>query len=91
MALFLNGSAECHIRKCPGKYFADRSVWVAMVMILAKFTISRKREASGHVHEPEARFETGFVRSVHFAALPNWSLTIPRHPKKFTCDIIARQ
>ncbi|KAF9009234.1 cytochrome P450 [Hymenopellis radicata] len=62
-------------RKCPGKYFADHGFWMAMVMILAKFTICKKRDASGHVHEPEARFETGFVR----------------HPKKFACDIIARQ
>ena len=37
---------------CPGRFFADTTVWLAMVRILAVFDISQLKDADGNVLHP---------------------------------------
>lgn len=61
-------------RKCPGRYFADAGVWLALSMIISRFDISKAKDSEGNVITPVAEFESAFVR----------------HPKKFECCIRPR-
>ncbi|KAG7447172.1 cytochrome P450 [Guyanagaster necrorhizus] len=73
MPLFLRLSAG--FRKCPGRYFADAGVWLALSMIISRFDISKAKDSEGNVITPVAEFESAFVR----------------HPKKFECCIRPRK
>ncbi|THU94635.1 cytochrome P450, partial [Dendrothele bispora CBS 962.96] len=62
------------ITDCPGKYFADAGIWLAVVSLVTYTDIGKARDAQGREIIPEVEFETGFVR----------------HPKKFPCSITPR-
>ncbi|KAI0089003.1 cytochrome P450 [Irpex rosettiformis] len=47
-------------RICPGMYFADNSIFIAVVMMLYAFTITRANGPDGHVIIPEAEYG-GFI------------------------------
>ncbi|KAF9463048.1 cytochrome P450 [Collybia nuda] len=61
-------------RICPGRHFADDSLWIAMATILATLSISRATDSEGGEIIPDVRVETG----------------ITSHPKPFPCDIKFR-
>ncbi|KAK0201063.1 cytochrome P450 [Desarmillaria ectypa] len=73
MPLFLR--LTIGVRKCPGRYFADAGVWLALSMIISRFDISKVKDSEGNVITPVAEFESAFVR----------------HPKKFKCCIRPRK
>ncbi len=52
------------VRKCPGRYFADAGVWLALSMIISRFDISKAKDSEGNVITPVAEFESAFVRCV---------------------------
>ncbi|KAI0340696.1 cytochrome P450 [Trametopsis cervina] len=61
-------------RMCPGRHFADRTLWLTFARLLAVFDICKLKNAEGHVLEPEIKFVTG----------------IASHPEPFPCDIRPR-
>lgn len=61
-------------RICPGRHFATRSLWAAIVSILATLRLSKARDENGHEIEVKPEFDTGIVL----------------HPKPFQCSIEPR-
>ncbi|PCH43269.1 cytochrome P450, partial [Wolfiporia cocos MD-104 SS10] len=61
-------------RICPGRQFADTSVWLAIAGILATMTICKERDATGKEVIPEVAYTSGIVSHVH----------------SFTCAILPR-
>ncbi|KAI0701989.1 cytochrome P450 [Cytidiella melzeri] len=47
-------------RVCPGMYFADNSIFIAVAMMLYVFTVSKARSLDGGVIEPEVEYD-GFI------------------------------
>jgi hypothetical protein len=52
-------------RMCPGRFLADRTVWLAGARMLAVFDISGTKDAQGHPIDPEIKFTTGIARYVY--------------------------
>ncbi|KAH9886935.1 cytochrome P450 [Cubamyces lactineus] len=61
-------------RVCPGRDFADNSVWLAMANVISLFDISKTVDCYGHEVTPAPEFHSGFVS----------------HPKPFACCIRPR-
>ncbi|KIK64984.1 hypothetical protein GYMLUDRAFT_160389 [Collybiopsis luxurians FD-317 M1] len=61
-------------RRCPGRHFGDRSVWLAAASIISTVDISKAKDRSGNEITPEVKFIPGFVR----------------HPVEFSCRIQPR-
>ncbi|KLO09952.1 cytochrome P450 oxidoreductase OrdA-like protein [Schizopora paradoxa] len=61
-------------RICPGKEFADDSLFVAMSMMLALLNIERARDSTGKVIVPEVEYSLGIISA----------------PKEFRCSITPR-
>ncbi|KAI0363937.1 cytochrome P450 [Pilatotrama ljubarskyi] len=61
-------------RICPGKDFADASVWLAMACVISLFDIRKAVDCCGDEITPPPEFYSGFVG----------------HPKPFPCIIQAR-
>ncbi|PCH45080.1 cytochrome P450 [Wolfiporia cocos MD-104 SS10] len=61
-------------RICPGRHFADASIWLAIACTAALFDIRKARSADGQEITPAPDFNTGFVS----------------HPKRFPCEIKPR-
>ncbi|KAG5651409.1 hypothetical protein H0H81_008743 [Sphagnurus paluster] len=61
-------------RICPGRHFAESSVWCMMANIVATLIVSRTAEDSETSGVPELKVTPGFVR----------------HPKPFACTIRPR-
>lgn len=55
-------------RMCPGRFLADRTVWLAAARMLAVFDISRTKDAEGRLIDPEIKFATGIARYVYLMA-----------------------
>ncbi|KAK7676963.1 hypothetical protein QCA50_020081 [Cerrena zonata] len=51
-------------RLCPGKEMSEGSIFIAVTMILATFTIARPRDDSGQVYEPRVRWSPAFIREL---------------------------
>ncbi|KAN0084483.1 Cytochrome P450 [Tylopilus felleus] len=62
-------------RICPGRHFADASVWSVIANVLAVFSISKSKDANGVEIPVEPKFSSG--------------ITI--HPLPFACDIAPRK
>lgn len=52
------------IRICPGRRFADSSIWLAIANIIAMFDIRKVRDNAGREIEPAVEFTSGSVRCV---------------------------
>lgn len=50
-------------RKCPGRYFAADVIWLAIVDILAAFSIEKPIDELGDVLEPTGEYTSGLTRS----------------------------
>jgi len=50
-------------RICPGLYFAENSIWIAIATILYCFEIKKARDENDVEIEPVIDFD-GFIRSV---------------------------
>ncbi|TFK67985.1 cytochrome P450 [Pluteus cervinus] len=61
-------------RICPGRYFAETSVWSVMANVIATFDIKPAVDEKGEPVRPKVEFTTGFVR----------------HPHHFACNISPR-
>ncbi|KAH9912820.1 cytochrome P450 [Fomitopsis serialis] len=61
-------------RICPGRRFADISVWLVMANMVATFNISKARDALGNEITPPVLYEPGFTSE----------------PVQFQCSIIPR-
>ncbi|KAF9469506.1 cytochrome P450 [Collybia nuda] len=61
-------------RICPGRYFADASIWIAAALVLATMDISMALDENGKEIIPELEFSTG----------------ITSHPVPFRCNIRPR-
>ncbi|KAH9916791.1 cytochrome P450 [Fomitopsis serialis] len=61
-------------RICPGKEFADGSVWLAAANVLAAFDIRKARDAAGREVTPVPAFASGMIS----------------HVRPFACDIRPR-
>ncbi|KZT69382.1 cytochrome P450 [Daedalea quercina L-15889] len=48
-------------RICPGRRFADNSLWLAMANLIATFEIRKARDVKGNEITPPAQFESGFT------------------------------
>jgi len=62
-------------RICPGRHFAQASIWIAMAQILSTFTIERAKNASGEPIEP----------------VPEWAQGLTSYPKPFPCNFVPRR
>ncbi|PCH43299.1 hypothetical protein WOLCODRAFT_74047, partial [Wolfiporia cocos MD-104 SS10] len=51
-------------RVCPGRQFADISVWLAIACVIATMTISKKRDSNGNEITPEVIYTSGIVPHV---------------------------
>ncbi|KAJ3775821.1 cytochrome P450 [Lentinula raphanica] len=72
-------------RRCPGRHFADRNVWLVAASLVCSTIIGKAKDDAGREITPEARFLDGFVRhpaefpySIKFrpekmSALSNWN------------------
>ncbi|KAF9815577.1 hypothetical protein IEO21_04498 [Rhodonia placenta] len=49
---------------CPGRHFADVTIWLTVASIIAAFDISKARDAGGNEIIPRMSFTSGLVRSV---------------------------
>jgi cytochrome P450 len=61
-------------RICPGQYFADNSLWIAIATILSLFEIQRVKDEFGNDIIPPVAFNTG----------------VTSHPKPYECNIELR-
>ncbi|KAI0744945.1 cytochrome P450 [Earliella scabrosa] len=61
-------------RVCPGKAFADASLWLTAVNVIATMDLTFAKDSSGRDIVPEAGFLSGFIS----------------HPKEFTCAFRPR-
>ncbi|KAI8992776.1 cytochrome P450 [Trametes punicea] len=61
-------------RVCPGREFADNSVWLAIACIISLFDIKKAVDCYGNEITPAPEYFSGFVN----------------HPKPFLCSICAR-
>lgn len=61
--------------RCPGRHFADQSVWLAAAALVATVDILKARDSQGNEITPEATFVNGFVRYVLPRCLAGLSLT----------------
>ncbi|KAI0779913.1 cytochrome P450 [Fomes fomentarius] len=61
-------------RVCPGKAFADTTLWLTAVNIIATMDLTFSKDATGRDIVPEAGFLSGFIS----------------HPKEFTCAFRPR-
>ncbi|TFY60387.1 hypothetical protein EVJ58_g5185 [Rhodofomes roseus] len=61
-------------RICPGRYFADNSVWIVAACIISMMSIRKARDARGEEITPSPKFHSGIVI----------------HPEPFVCDIRPR-
>ncbi|KAI5117877.1 hypothetical protein M0805_002269 [Coniferiporia weirii] len=61
-------------RICPGRHFAENSIFIAVASILAAFDIQRTRDKNGVPITPSGEYTTNLVR----------------HPKPFKCKITPR-
>ncbi|KAH9917083.1 cytochrome P450 monooxygenase [Fomitopsis serialis] len=61
-------------RICPGRRFADRSIWLSMAAMIATLDIQKARDASGGEITPPMSFTSGSVS----------------HAKEFVCSIKPR-
>lgn len=61
-------------RICPGKDFADESVFLTIAMTLAVFNIKKAKDENGDIIEPISSFEPGILS----------------RPHAFSCDISSR-
>uniref|UniRef100_A0A0W0EW69 Putative cytochrome P450 n=1 Tax=Moniliophthora roreri TaxID=221103 RepID=A0A0W0EW69_MONRR len=65
-------------RICPGRHFADQSLWHAMACILATLEILPEKDESGKIVVPEVRFTEGIVSQAipfRFAVRPRSEAT----------------
>ena len=81
-------------RICPGRYFADASLWIMMSNILAMFDIGPPLDASGNPQViGNIKFTDGLTRFVAFPAQTVSTLTLlhaDSHPEPFECTIRPR-
>ncbi|KAI0655715.1 cytochrome P450 [Cubamyces menziesii] len=61
-------------RVCPGRDFADNSIWLVIANVISLFDISKSIDCYGHEVTPAPEFHSGFVS----------------HPKPFACSIRPR-
>ncbi|KAJ3863973.1 cytochrome P450 [Lentinula novae-zelandiae] len=61
-------------RRCPGRHFGDRTVWLAAASLVCTMIISKTKDEHGNDITPNATFVNGFVR----------------HPSEFPCNIQPR-
>jgi len=61
-------------RICPGRHFADNSIWLAMASVVATLDIRKARDANGAEIDFVPKFDPGLVS----------------HPKPFPCEIRPR-
>jgi cytochrome P450 len=51
-------------RKCPGRYLAMDSLWIAMAYLLACYDIEKPTDEDGKAIEPSGEYTTGLLRYV---------------------------
>ncbi|KAF9074605.1 cytochrome P450 [Rhodocollybia butyracea] len=61
-------------RRCPGRYFADYSIWIAVATMVSTVDILKAKDNQGNEITPEVAFAPGFVR----------------HPQHFPCCVKPR-
>ncbi|KAI0029080.1 cytochrome P450 [Vararia minispora EC-137] len=59
-------------RKCPGRHFADATLWLYMTSILVFFEISKATDANGKEIPVDGKFESQSVIQ-YAASYPSWS------------------
>lgn len=77
--------------RCPGRHFADQSVWLAAATLVATIDISKTRDSQGNEITPEATFVNGFVRYVLLSPSVNSTNDFfDSHPTEFPCIMRPR-
>ncbi|PCH38756.1 cytochrome P450 [Wolfiporia cocos MD-104 SS10] len=61
-------------RTCPGRHFADASVWIIAASLLSVFDIGKAHDAAGQEITPSGQMEPGLIS----------------HPEPFVCEIRPR-
>lgn len=60
----LNRLKELFCRRCPGRHFAEDSVWLVMASVLAEFDITYAKDKDGKDIIPAEKFISSLVRWV---------------------------
>ena len=55
----------CACRICPGRYFADAGLWLAVSNVLSVFNIGPALDEKGVPEVPHVEFTNGMTRCVH--------------------------
>jgi cytochrome P450 len=74
-------------RVCVGRYFADASLWISIVSLLATFHFMRPLDNEGNEVDPVFQWSTGLIS--HPESLP--CRVVPRHPEmtaRMLADVI---
>ena len=69
MRLAVGIACLCFGRVCPGKAFADASLWLTAVNVIATMDLTFAKDSSGRDIVPEAGFLSGFIRFVRVIRL----------------------
>ena len=79
-------------RICPGKEFADVSLFIAISMILATFDILKAQDEFGRDVVPPVEYIPGVLKYVLCQNQASfWYLkSLGSHPKRFACRIVPR-
>jgi fumagillin biosynthesis cytochrome P450 monooxygenase len=80
-------------RICPGRYFADESLFLTCTMILSTFNVEKDIDENGTSIEPVAEY-TGnlvtYVERIAHSLSHACTDACPRHLKPFPCKITPR-
>ncbi|KAL0067945.1 hypothetical protein AAF712_005114 [Marasmius tenuissimus] len=61
-------------RICPGRYFADNTIYIAVVYLLSTFTIARQVDENGKEIVPEPEYLDGLIRYTFFSEVVETAL-----------------
>lgn len=77
-------------RVCPGRYFADANLWIAITTILATLDISKAIDHNGNEITPVPEFSPGLVACVILLHVLELKTDSCRQPVPYECTIKPR-
>ena len=80
-------------RLCPGRWIAIETIWLTVATVLFAFDISKARDESGKILEPDTQYTPAMLRyaTAPLTRLSGGQLTLhDSRPKPFQCVVTER-